>query len=149
MTLNPDVCEPIRLEYYSGKLFISQDIRGKNKSYKDLKHSYQIALLVNSPIINDNVFVHHFKHYDELNRISLGGNSHIITIELSKLTQIAQKPVSEMTALERWAVFFKHTTDKEKRELANEIIKAEGLSHGGSSVINHKQRRSAVGAAYR
>jgi len=92
--------------------------------------------------------VHHFKLYDELNRISLGGKSHIITIELSKLTQIAQKPVSEMTALERWAVFFKHTTDKEKRELVNEIIKAEeGLSHGGSSFINHKQRRSVAGAA--
>ena len=35
MTLNPDTYEPVRLEYYSSKLFTTQDIRGKNKSYKD------------------------------------------------------------------------------------------------------------------
>ena len=137
MTLNPDACETVRLEYYSGKLFISQDIRGKDKSYRDLKHTYQIALLVNGQTFNDDVFVHHFKHYDEVNRISLGGKSHIITIELSKLEQIAKKPVAEMTALERWAVFFKHITDKEKRELVNEIIKLEeGIAMAGQVLLN-------------
>lgn len=65
MTLNPDAYEPVRLEYYSNKLFVSQDIRGQDKSYKDLKRSYQIALLVNDPIYGDDVFVHNFKYYDE------------------------------------------------------------------------------------
>ena len=54
MTLSPDSFEPVRLEYYSSKLFVSQDIRGKDKSYNDLKHSYQIALLVNDPIYKTN-----------------------------------------------------------------------------------------------
>jgi predicted transposase/invertase (TIGR01784 family) len=137
MTLNPDAYEPVRLEYYSSKLLITQDIRGKDKSYKDLKRSYQIALIVNAPIIDDEVFVHNVKHYDEENRISLGGRSHIITIELSKLEQIAQKPVAEMTALERWAVFFRYTPDKDKRELVNEIIKVEEGIAMGAQVLLH------------
>jgi predicted transposase/invertase (TIGR01784 family) len=137
MTLNPDTYEPVRLEYYSCKLFVNQDIRGQDKSYNDLKHTYQISLVVNSPIIEDNVFVHNFKQYDEENGISLNGRSHIITIELSKLGQIARKPVAEMTSLERWAVFFRYTPDKEKRELVNEIIKSEeGIAMAGQVLLN-------------
>ena len=137
MTLNPGSYEPVRLEYYSSKLFITQDIRGRKKSYSDLKRSYQIALIVNAPIIKDDIFIHNFKYYDEENSISLNGKSHIITIELSKLEYIAQKPVSEMTALERWAVFFKFTPDKDKRELVNEIIRTEeGIAMAGQVLLN-------------
>ncbi len=137
MTLNPDSYEPVRLEYYASKLFIGQDIRGKDKSYNDLKHSYQIALLVNSPIYKDDALVHHFKHYDEEHGISLNGRSHIITVELAKLEQIAKKPAAEMTALERWAVFFRYTTDKGRRELVNEIIKIEeGIAMAGQVLLN-------------
>jgi len=136
MTLNPDIDEPMRLEYYSGKLFIGQDIRGQDKSYSDLKHTYQISLLVNTSMIKDDLFVHHFKYYDEESGISLNGRSHIITIELSKLEQIAQKPVTEMTALEHWAVFFRYTPDKEKRELVNEIIEhEEGIAMAGQVLL--------------
>ena len=137
MTLNPDTFELLRLEYYSSKLFINQDIRGQDKSYSDLKNTYQIALLVNDPVIKDDVLVHHFKHYDEENGITLGGRSHIITIELAKLELIAQKAVADMDAIERWAVFFRYTTDKEKRELVNEIIKQEeGIAMAGQVLLN-------------
>ena len=153
MTLNPDTYEPIRLEYYSGKLFVSQDIRGKDKSYSDLKCSYQIALLVNDSIYDDDVFVHNFKYYDEENGISLNGKSHIITIELSKLEQIAKKPVAEMSAIERWAVFFKYTPDKEKREIINEIIKAEeGIAMGAQvllSISKDENERARLTSEYK
>jgi hypothetical protein len=46
MSLNPDPYEPIRLEYYAGKLFTGQDIRGIDKSFDDLRPAYQIAILV-------------------------------------------------------------------------------------------------------
>jgi predicted transposase/invertase (TIGR01784 family) len=85
----------------------------------------------------DDVFVHHFKHYDEVNGVSLGGRSHIIVIELAKLEQIAQKPVAEMTTLERWAVFFRYTPDKDKRELVNEIIEIEeGIAMAGQVLLH-------------
>jgi len=85
----------------------------------------------------DDVFVHHFKHYDEENKVSLGGRSHIIVIELAKLEQIAKKPVAEMTALERWAVFFRYTPDKDKRKLVNKIIEIEeGIAMAGQVLLH-------------
>jgi predicted transposase/invertase (TIGR01784 family) len=137
MTLNPYKYEPLRLEYYSCKLFTSQDIRGSGKSYSDLKHSYQISLLVNDPIYEDGEFVHHFKYYDDVNGMSLNGRSHIITIELSKLEEISRKPVLEMTALERWSVFFRYTPDKGKRGIINEIIRSEeGIAMGAQVLLS-------------
>jgi len=126
MTLNPDATEPLRVEYYVSKLLISQDIRGRDRSYDDLKHTYQISLLVNDPVFKDEEFAHRFEYYDKEAGISLNGRTHIITLELSKLEHVACKPVEEMTATERWAVFFRYTSDKKKRELVNEIIKMEG-----------------------
>ena len=153
MSLNPDKYEPTRLEYYSSKLFVSQDIRGQDKSYSDLKHTYQISLVVNAPIIEDNVFVHHFTHYDKENGISLNGRSHIITIELSKLEQIALKPVADMTALERWAVFFRFITVKEKRELANSIVESEeGIAMAGQvllSISKDEKERARLTSEYK
>jgi predicted transposase/invertase (TIGR01784 family) len=153
MTLNPDTYEPVRLEYYASKLFVSQDIRGKDKSYSNLKHSYQIALLVNAPIISDDALVHNFKYYDEEQRVSLNGRSRIITIELSKLEQIAKKPVMEMNALERWAIFFKYTPDKEKRELVNEIIKVEeGIAMSAQvllTISKDEQERARLTSEYK
>ena len=85
----------MRLTYYILLIF-AFTINFLRVLYGDLKHSYQISLVVNAPIIEDDVFVYHFKHYDGENCISLGGRSHIITIELSKLEQIAKKPVEEV-----------------------------------------------------
>jgi len=53
------------------------------------------------------------------------------------LEQIAQKTVAEMTALERWAVFFRYTPDKDKRELVNEIIEIEeGIAMAGQVLLH-------------
>jgi len=41
-----------------------------------------------------------------------------------------------MNGLERWAVFFRYTPDKEKRELMNEIIMfAEGIAMAGQVLL--------------
>ncbi|MDR2922551.1 MAG: Rpn family recombination-promoting nuclease/putative transposase, partial [Treponema sp.] len=44
MSLNTDPFEPVRLEFYAGKLFTGQDIRGSGKDYDDLQRAYQIAI---------------------------------------------------------------------------------------------------------
>ncbi|GHU84527.1 hypothetical protein FACS189473_2080 [Spirochaetia bacterium] len=129
MSLNPDPFEPIRLEFYSGKLFISQDIRGTDKDYDDLKQTYQIAFLVKERFFPDDEFLHTFEYYDPEHKVSLGGRSRIITVELSKLEQVVAKPSEAMTASEHWAVFFRYLTDKSKRRKINEIVELEeGIS---------------------
>jgi predicted transposase/invertase (TIGR01784 family) len=129
MSLNPDTFEPLRLEFYAGKLFTGQGIRGADKDYDDLKQAYQIAFLVRERFFPDDEFFHAFEYYDPGRKVSLGGKSRIITLELSKLEPIVAKPPEAMTAPEHWAVFFRYLSDKTKRQKINEIVQLEeGIS---------------------
>jgi predicted transposase/invertase (TIGR01784 family) len=125
MSFNPKAWEPVRLEYYAAKLFIGQDIHGKEKNYTDLKETYQIAILSKKRFFQDENFAHNFLYYDPDNRVSLGGRTRIITIELVKTEPIADKPVEEMTNMELWAVFFQYLTNEDKRDKIIEIINQE------------------------
>ena len=53
MSLNPEPFEPVRLEFYAGKLFTGQDIRGSEKTFDDLRQSYQIAILAKERFFPD------------------------------------------------------------------------------------------------
>jgi predicted transposase/invertase (TIGR01784 family) len=137
MSLNPDTFEPIRLEFHAGKLFTGQDIRGKHRSYGDLKESWQIAFLVKGRFFPDDDFFHNFEYYDPVRRISLKGRSRIITLELSKVERVGEKPVTEMTAQEHWAYFFRYLTDKRKREKINELVAyEEGIAMASEVLIS-------------
>jgi predicted transposase/invertase (TIGR01784 family) len=125
MSLNPDPFELVRLEFYMGKLFTGQDIRGIDKSYDDLQYAYQIAILAKERFFPDEVFFHAFEYYDPVRRISFNGRSRIITLELSKLEKVVEKPIEEMDDQEQWAVFFKYLNDKSKRRKINEIMEHE------------------------
>jgi len=125
MSFNPDPFEPIRLEFYAGKLFTGQDIKGAKKNYDDLKQAYQIAILDKERFFEDEEFSHSFEYYDPIHGVSLNGKSRIITLELSKLEEIVEKSTDEMSAQEYWAVFFRYLTDKSKRWKINKIIERE------------------------
>jgi predicted transposase/invertase (TIGR01784 family) len=125
MSLDPDPFEPVRLEYYSGRLFAGQDIRGVDKSFNDLKQSWQIAILAKRRFLPDREFFHTFEYYDHEHRVSLGGRSRIITLELSKLEPVTEKPIELMSAAEKWGVFFEYLTDPGKRAMINEIVGEE------------------------
>jgi len=129
MSFNPKPYEAVRLEYHAAKLFVGQDIHGKDKTYNDLKESYQIAIIAKEKFFPDENFAHNFLFYDPDNHVSLGGRIRIITVELVKTEPVADKPVNEMTNAELWAVFFQYLTDTEKRDKIIEIInKEEGIA---------------------
>jgi len=125
MCFNPNPFEPVRLEFYAGKLFIGQNIRGEEKTYADLRYAYQIAILAKQRFFPDGDFFHSFEYYDPKRRVSLNGRSRIITIELSKLKKVAEKPTAEMNAREHWAVYFEYLTKRKQRRKINEILKLE------------------------
>jgi predicted transposase/invertase (TIGR01784 family) len=136
MSLNPDTCEPVRLEFHAGKLFTGQDIRGTDKSYDDLKTAYQIAILARERFFPDEEFLHHFEYYDPARQVSLGGRSRIITLELSKVDRVVEKPAEAMTASEHWAVFFRYLTDKSRRQKINEVLEyEEGIAMAGEVLL--------------
>jgi hypothetical protein len=72
MSFSPDASEPVRLEYHVAKLFVGQDIHGQDKTYGDLKETYQIAILAKAKFFPDENFAHNFLYYDPDNRVSLG-----------------------------------------------------------------------------
>ncbi|MDR1444885.1 MAG: Rpn family recombination-promoting nuclease/putative transposase [Treponema sp.] len=136
MFLSPDQCEPARLEFYMGKLFTGQDIRGEDKSYDDLKMAYQISFLVKKRLFNDDEFFHIFEYYDTKREVALGGRSRIITVELEKVEKALEKPTGEMSGKERWGVFFRYAKDREKREQINEILRyEEGIAMAGEVLM--------------
>ena len=137
MSLNPKPFEPVRLEYYIGVLFTGQDIRGVGKNYDDLKEAYQIAILAKERFFNDEEFLHTFHYYDSEHGMPLKGRSRIITLELSKLEEVVEKPVNEMDEKESWAVYFRYLTDKGKRYKINEIMEQEEGIAMASEVLIH------------
>jgi predicted transposase/invertase (TIGR01784 family) len=140
MAFNPIASEPVRLEYHVSRLFAGQDLHGKDKKYDDLKETYQIAILANEKFYNDDSFIHNFTYSDLENRISLGGRTKIITVELVKTEPAVGKPVEEMTNAELWAVFFQYLTDPEKRAKIIEIInREEGIAMAVETLSNITQ----------
>ena len=140
MAFNPDASEPVRLEYHTARLFVGQGIHGNDKTYDDLKKTYQIAILAKKKFFPDGNLTHDFLYYDPKARIPLGGRTRIITLELAKTEPVVGKAVEEMTDAELWAVFFQYLTDGEKRGKILEIIKREkGIAMAVKTLVNITQ----------
>lgn len=136
MCFNPNPFEPVRLEFQTGKLFVGQDIRGKEKDFNDLKRTYQIAILAKEKFFSDDVIYHTFEYYDPDNNVFLNGKTRIITLELSKVSKIADKSINEMNIQELWAIFFRYLTDKTKRNIINKIVeREEGIAMASEVVM--------------
>ena len=125
MSFNPSHLELARLEFYAGQLFTGQVIRGGKKAYGDLKQAYQIAILARERFFQDDTFLHSFEYYDSVNGVAFCGKSRIITVELSKVDKVVEKPVEGMSSKEYWAVFFRYLTNKGKRQKINKILELE------------------------
>jgi predicted transposase/invertase (TIGR01784 family) len=125
MSLNPEPYEPVRLEFHAGRLFAGQEIRGEDKTYDDLKQAYQVTILAKKRFFGDEIPLHTFEYYDPEHGVSLNGRTRIITLELSKLGKVVEKPVKDMSAPELWGVFFGYLQDKAKRGIINEILEME------------------------
>jgi predicted transposase/invertase (TIGR01784 family) len=95
-----------------------------------------VAILGKEKFFGDGDFLHQFEYYDPERRVSLGGRSRIVTVELSKLEKVIEKPAEAMTALEHWAIFFRYLTDKSRRKKINEVLKCEeGIAMAGEVLL--------------
>ena len=125
MSFHPIEDELNRLEYFASRLFVGQDIQGIDKSYFDLKETYQISILAQKSFFSDKYLTHAFQFYDPQTHVSLDGKIRIITLELEKSVMFIDKPIEEMTTTELWAAYFQYLTDEAKREKIKEIINRE------------------------
>jgi predicted transposase/invertase (TIGR01784 family) len=51
MQIQPGEYELERAEYYLSRLFVSQPLKGKEVNYGEIKHSYQITIVLNDSLI--------------------------------------------------------------------------------------------------
>ena len=80
--------------------------------------------------------MHAFEYYDPVHEVSLNGKTMILTIELSKVDMVVEKPVEVMDTREHWAVYFRYLTDKSKRRKINQILeKEEGIAMASEVLI--------------
>ena len=136
MSLNPKSFEHIRMEFHVARLFSAQDIKGIHRNYNNLKETYQITILVKGNFFSDEEFLHNFEYYDPEHLVPLGGRTRIISLELSKLEKVVDKPVGEMSKSEQWAVYMEYLTDMSKRSKINEIADCEeGIAMANSVLI--------------
>jgi len=129
MSFHPIDDELNKLEYYASRLLVGQDIEGVDKTYSDLKETYQIAILAQKVFFPDKHLTHTFQYYDPQACVSLDGKIRIITLELEKASSFIDKPAAEMSGAELWAVYFQYLTNEAKREKIKEIIdREEGIA---------------------
>jgi len=113
-----------------------QDIKGGSKGYQDLKPAYQVSIFGNDRFFGDNEFFHSFEYYDPERGVSLNGKTRIITLELSKLEPLADRPIDDMGNREMWAMFFKYHNDPKMRAMINAMMeREEGLAMAGELIL--------------
>jgi predicted transposase/invertase (TIGR01784 family) len=139
VTLHPGGFEALRFEYYLARLHGGQDVRG-GSDYRKLAPAWQINFVSGRKLFADPWCIHRFEYYDRERDISLGGRTRIIAVELEKTGQLLEKPVEGMSAVERWAAFFRYVADPEKRELVNGLMEAEeGIAMAGEMLVTVSQ----------
>ena len=132
--------------YYLCDLHSSQPSKGIRR-YDKLARTYQVTFC-SYTVFHERVnFVNFFSlRHDEDNGL-LSDAIHVIYVELSKLKELLQKPVQDMTDLEKWAIFFRYANDARFRETVNNVIESkEALQMAGNLLmsISQDERERAV-----
>lgn len=114
----------------------SKDIR----RYDKLAQTYQVTFCSYTVFPDKKPYVNSFSlRHDEDNEL-LSDAIHVIYVELSKLQEIIEKSVEDMTDLEKWAVFFRYASKPTHRGTVNKVIVSkEVLKMAGNLLMNINQ----------
>jgi predicted transposase/invertase (TIGR01784 family) len=132
--------------YYLCDLHSSQPAKGL-KRYDELVRTYQVTFCAYTVFPNLPNFVNPFSLRHDVTNELLSDAIGVIYVELSKLSDILNKPINDMTDLEKWSVFFKYAEDAEYRETVNRVIESkEVLQMAGNLLmsISKDERERAI-----
>jgi hypothetical protein len=134
MTLWPRGAEPIRIEYYLSRLFVSQKLSG-TRDFADLKRSYQLSILGDN-LYKDRHAIHYFEYHDPERKTVFGGRTAIVTLELKKLERLTGKQPETMSVQERWGLFLRYAAEPEQLGLVNRLLEIEeGIAMAGEAIL--------------
>jgi len=109
--------------YYLTDLHSSQPSKGLR--YDQLARTYQITFCSYTVFPNQPDYVNSFSLRHDTTGELLCDAIQLFFVELSKLKGILEKPVSEMTVLDKWSLFLQYAPDPAHREKVNEVIESE------------------------
>lgn len=121
-----------RSQHIISKAFSSQDISGHN--YHDLK-SCVLVCITNFDLFKGKEDIITDYRFRDKSGNDLSDSQTIVFLELPKVDKILNKPVSDMTNIEMWAMFFRYVTDKDKRDILELIIKREDGINMASQIL--------------
>ena len=110
--------------YYLADLHSSQPSKGLQR-YDRLSRTYQITFCSYTVFANQANYVNSFSLRHDKTGELLSDAIQIVFVELSKLKGLLDKPVNEMTVLDKWSLFLQYAPDQEHREKVNEVIESE------------------------
>lgn len=132
--------------YYLCDLHSSQPSKGVRR-YDRLARTYQVTFCSYTVFPKRRQYVNSFSLRHDADNELLSDAIHVVYVELSKLQEIMEKSVDDMTDLEKWAVFFQYASEPTYRETVNEVIASkEVLQMAGNLLmsISQDERERAV-----
>lgn len=120
--------------YYLCDLHRSQPSKGVRR-YDRLVRTYQITFCSYTVFPKRTEFVNPFSMRHDITNDLLTDAISIIFVELSKLGDIVNKPVDDMTVLEKWSVFFEYADNPAYREAVNKIIESEEVLQMATNLL--------------
>ena len=125
--------------YYLCDLHSSQPSKGVRR-YDRLAQTYQVTFCSYTVFPNRTDYVNTFSLRHDVDNELLSDAVHVVYVELSKLQEVMRKSVSDMTDLEKWAVFFQYAGEPTYRETVNKVIASkEELQMAGELLMNISQ----------
>jgi len=130
--------------YFLTDLHSSQKSRGLN--YHKLVRTYQVTFTSHPVFSGHPDFVSRFTLRDKEGRVFNDQINQVI-IELSKLNDILEKPVEQLTAFEKWLLFLRFAPDTMQRDKINDIIKEReeiGMAAAILQEISQDEKERAI-----
>ena len=132
--------------YYLCDLHSSQPSKGVRR-YDRLARTYQVTFCSYTVFPGRPEFLNTFSLRHDRDNGLLSDAIHVIYVELSKLKGILEKPVADMTDLEKWALFFRYADIPKYRDRVNEVIESkEAMQMAGNLLmsVSQDERERAV-----
>ena len=134
--------------YYLTDLHSSQPAKGLRR-YDQLARSYQITFCSYTVFPDTPEYVNSFSLRHDITGKLLSDAISLTFVELSKLGEVVKKPVSDMTDLDKWSVFFQYAPDLEHRELVNKVIESEEVLQVAGDLLMSISQNERERAIYR
>ena len=132
--------------YYLTDLHSSQPAKGMRR-YDRLSRSYQITFCSYTVFPNMQDYVNSFSLRHDTTGELLSSAISLTFVELSKLGEVVKKPISDMSVLDKWSVFFQYAPDLEHRDVVNRVIESEEVLQVAGNLlmsISQNERERAI-----